>query len=240
MIKVYLDNNIIVDIEDGKILVDLFLNRGDCAYYFSQAHIEELLEAKGNPKVSQKGRLNLLSKLCGKNHILTGVVDIPEFVDKEPIEMYNLLCNTYSLRQPINQAVNQFDLFASRIQQELGFDTIQFNNEPPEDVLRLIDNRMNERLYIDLITYLNETEACKGKSLYNTLLQLIDMANYWGDKKTNRSNIARRYDASHAYFAQLCDILVTNDRRMSMKVQAIYSFLGVKTRVISADNFLQN
>lgn len=74
MIKVYLDNNIIVDIEDGKNLVDLLLNRGDCAYYFSQAHIEELLEAKDNPKVSQRGRLNLLSKLCGRSRCLNTIL----------------------------------------------------------------------------------------------------------------------------------------------------------------------
>lgn len=240
MIKVYLDNNIIVDIEDGKILVDLFLNRGDCAYYFSQAHIEELLEAKDNPKVSQRGRLNLLSKLCGRNHILTGVGDIPEFFDKEPLEMYNLSCNTYLVRQLINQSVNQFEALALNVRQELGFDTIQFNNEFPNNVLNLIDRRMKKKLGINLIAYLKKTEANMGKSLYHTLMQLVDMANYWGDKKTNHSNVARLYDASHAYFAQLCDILVTNDRRMSMKVQAIYSFLGVKTRVISADDFLQN
>lgn len=63
MFKAYLDNNVIVDIEDGKYSVEQFLNKDGYAYYFSQAHIEELLEAKGNPKISQSGRLNLLSNM---------------------------------------------------------------------------------------------------------------------------------------------------------------------------------
>lgn len=73
MYKAYLDNNIIVDIEDGAYTIEQFLNKNNYSYYFSQAHLEELLEAKDNPKVSQEGRLNLLAKLCGRNHILTGV-----------------------------------------------------------------------------------------------------------------------------------------------------------------------
>ena len=64
------------------------------------------------------------------------------------------------------------------------------------------------------------------------------MANYWGEKKTNHSDVARLYDSSHAYFAQLCDVLVTNDMKMGMKVKAVYSFLNVKTMVMSANEFL--
>ena len=65
MYKAYLDNNIIVDIEDGMYSLEQFLCKERYAYCFSYAHIKELLEAKGNPMISQIGRLNLLSKLCG-------------------------------------------------------------------------------------------------------------------------------------------------------------------------------
>lgn len=63
------------------------------------------------------------------------------------------------------------------------------------------------------------------------------MANYWSDKKTSHSDIARLYDASHAYSAQICDVLVSNDRKMRYKIKAIYSFLGVKTIVLSTQEF---
>lgn len=238
MYKAYLDNNIIVDIEDGKYSVEQFLNKDDYAYYFSQAHIEELLEAKDTPKVFQSGRINLISKLCGKNHILTGVDSVPEFFDKKPSEMYRLLDTP--LRQLIIQAVNQFEGIALKVRQELDFDTLHFNNESPENVLRIIDNRMKEKSGIDLYSYLMRTEAFMGKPIYHTLIQLIDMANYWGDKKTNRSDVARMYDASHAYFAQICDVLVTNDKKMCMKVKAIYYFLNVKTKVLTANDFFHS
>ncbi len=220
--------------------LEQFLCKERYAYCFSYAHIKELLEAKGNPMISQIGRLNLLSKLCGKNHILTGFDDTPEFFNKEPIEMYNIAGNYGFLRQTIHQTINRYNDIAMKVRQELGFDATKFNNESPENVLKFIDVRMTKKSGINLITYLKNTEAHMGSALFHTLMQLIDMANYWGDKKTIHSDVARLYDSSHAYFAQICDVLVTNDKRMNMKVRAVYSFLGIKTRVVSGDEFLRS
>lgn len=236
MYKVYLDNNIIVSIEDGEYSVEQFLSKNDYVYYFSQAHFEELLEAKNNPPISQTERLNLISKLSKKNRIITGVGFTPELFDKEPAEMFRLVDTP--IRQMIDQAVNKDDKSALSFRQKLGLDAKILNNQSPEMVLSIINNRMKERIGLDIFSYLKETEAINGRAMYHTLMQLIDMANYWGDKKTDHSNVARMYDAAHAYFAQICDVLVTNDKKMSKKVQAIYSFLNVKTKVVNACDFL--
>ncbi len=237
MYKAYLDNNIIVGIEDGDYSVEQFLNKNDYSYYFSQVHLEELLEAESNPKVSQEGRLNLIAKICGRNHILTGDDNKPEFFDKEPIEMYRIVA---PLRQFLNPAVavNQGNLLAKKVRQLFGFEAKQFNNESPEKVLSIIDAKMKEKLNLNIVSYLKETKAYNNSTIYHTLLQLINMANYWGDKDTSHSNVARLYDAEHAYFAQLCDVFVTNDKKLRMKIRAIYSFLDVKTKVIPVDDFL--
>lgn len=238
MNKAYLDNNIFVSIEAGDYFISQFLNKNNYTYYFSEAHMEELLEARNNPKVSQSERLNLISKLCDRNHILPNVHNTPEFFEKDPIEMYNIV--KHSLGLITNQIVNQFDEPSIKFRRELGFDTVKFNNEAPETILSLIDTRMKKCIGIDLTTYLRATGVNMGQSIYHTLIQLIDMANYWGDKKTNHSNVARLYDAAHAYFAQICDVLITNDKKMIMKVRAVYSFLGVKTKVMTAEEFLYN
>lgn len=54
--RVYLDNNVLVDIETGKFSVNTFSTIPHVEYYYSEAHLNELLEAKENPKVSQEGR----------------------------------------------------------------------------------------------------------------------------------------------------------------------------------------
>ena len=200
--------------------------------------MNELLEAKGNPKVSQEGRLNLISKLCGRNNILTGGFEAPEFLEKDPEEMYRQCDNP--LRAFIAQRVNTGDELFMELRERLGFDSTVFNNVSPGLVLEMIDDKVKEKLdNLDLLTYLRATGAIGDKPLYHTLFNLIDSANYWGDKKTAHSNIARLYDAAHAYFAQICDVLVTNDKRMRAKTKAVYSFLGVKTRVVSTSEYLE-
>ena len=235
--KVYLDNNVLVDIEAGKYSVDTFLAIPNVVYYYSDAHMNELLEAKGNQKVSQEGRLRLISRLCGRNNILTGGFEAPEFLEKDPEEMYRLCDNP--LRAIIAQRVNTGDELFMELRERLGFDSTVFNNVSPGLVLEMIDDKVKEKLdNLDLLTYLRATGAFGGKPLYHTLFNLIDSANYWGDKKTAHSNVARLYDAAHAYFAQVCDVLVTNDKRMRAKTKAVYSFLGVKTKVVSTNEYL--
>jgi len=236
--KVYMDNNVLVDIEVGKYSVEDFTGMSGATYYYSDAHINELLEAKGNPKVSQGGRLSLISQLCGCNNILTGGFETPEIYEKEPVEMYRLCDNP--LRTFMVQRVNTGDDLFMELRNKLDFDCTIFNNEKPELVLEMIDERMRQKFNnMDLLTYLRETEAFGGSPLYHTLFNLIDSANYWGDKKTSRSNVARFNDAAHAYFAQICDVLVTNDKRMRAKTKAVYSFLGVNTSLVPTNEYLE-
>ena len=42
--KAYLDNNILIDIEYGKYLLSEFLSVPGIEYYYSDAHLGELLE----------------------------------------------------------------------------------------------------------------------------------------------------------------------------------------------------
>lgn len=232
--KVYLDNNVLVDIEDGRYTVNDFLAK-DAEYYFSDAHMNEILEAIGNPKVSQGKRLELISEICGRNCILSGGYREPEVIMMDPIDMYRL-SNT-PLISHINKVVSNGAGVFERIREVLGFDSKIFNNENPENVLRILNQRMQEVLHIGLEQYLMRSEAFGGRVLFITLLNIIDAANYWGDVKSDHSEVARLNDSSHAYFAQICDVLVTNDKRMRSKIKAIYSFLGIKTKVLSVKEF---
>ena len=238
IMRVYLDNNVLVDIEQGKLNEKSFLSIPNAEYFYSDAHLGELLEARGTPKVSQEGRLDLISRLCGRKCLLTGVLNDPEFFEKDVEEMYRIVDTP--LRSTINaMAIKGGNIF-EKVRIELGFESRQFNNEPPERMLEIIDERMQEKIGIGLTPYLLSTEAFGGKVLYYTLLNIIDTANYWGDTKTDHSEVARLYDASHAYSAIICDALVTSDKRMMAKVKAIYSRLNVRTKVLSVKDFLSS
>ena len=42
-------------------------------------------------------------------------------------------------------------------------------------------------------------------------------------------------DAKHAYYGSYCDVLVTNDKRMTEKTKAVYKDMSISTKVISID-----
>ena len=234
--RVYLDNNVLVDIEYGNYKVSDFIAKPYVENYYSDAHLNELLEAVGNPNVSQDGRLKLIEEICGHNLILSGGYAQPEFLKKSPIEMYRLVAR--SLLPLINKQASNLTETFEKIRTELDFDSVKFNNEKPEKVLEILDKRMLEKFHMSLLQYLMLSEAIGGRVLFITLLNIIDAANYWGDAKTEHSEVARMNDASHAYFASICDILVTNDKRMRRKIKAIYLFLGIQTKVLSVKEYL--
>jgi hypothetical protein len=47
------------------------------------------------------------------------------------------------------------------------------------------------------------------------------------------------HDVTHVIYGSLADIFVSNDDRLRLKARAAYSYLGIRTRVRSFDEFQQ-
>ena len=241
--KVYLDNNIIVGIEEGDYDFTLFKSFSDVEYFYSAAHVDELIEGKDNPKISVNKRLTIISELAGTNHILNGYTE-PEFCPKSIQEMYAMVCSPVqtALRESINVASNNFNVDNDRFLDILKLKRIEVNNIKSCDIISEIDRRMleaeNPDDRIGVKEYLWQSEAV-GRSLYCTLFNLLDFVCFHKDRPTGHSNIARMHDASHAYYAQLCDVFVSDDKKMRYKTGAVYHYMGVGTRVISGKDFVR-
>lgn len=242
--KVYPDNNIIVGIEERNYDLSLFKSFPGVEYYYSAAHVDELIEGKDNPKISVDKRMHTISELCETNHILNGFQD-PEIYAKPIQEMYALANSSLQtiIRNQINSATINFNVDNDRFLEILKLKRIEVNNIKPCDIISEIDRRMleaeNPDDRISVREYLWRTKAV-GRSLYCTLFNLLDFACFHKDKPTDHSNIARMHDASHAYYAQLCDVFVSDDKRMRYKTEAVYNYLGVTTRVMSGKVFLES
>lgn len=241
--KVYLDNNIFVGIEEGDYDFTLFKSFSDVEYFYSAAHVDELIEGKDNPKISVNKRLTTISELAGTNHILNGYTE-PEFCPKSIQEMYAMACSPIqtALRESINVASNYFNVDNDRFLDILKLKRIEVNNIKSCDIISEIDRRMleaeNPDDRIGVKEYLWQSEAV-GRSLYCTLFNLLDFVCFHKDRLTGHSNIARMHDASHAYYAQLCDVFVSDDKKMRYKTEAVYHYMGVGTRVISGKYFVR-
>lgn len=240
--KVYLDNNIIVGVENGDYEISPFIIHEGVDFYYSAAHIEELIEGSHIKYLSVDKRLSTIDEICGFNHILNGCHE-PEFYPKAPKEMYDIECSPIlsCMRGLVNNRSALFNVNNKRFLEILKLRRIDVNNIKTCSIILEIDRRLQSaddpRDRISVKEYLQRTEAT-GQSVYATLFNLLDFACFYRDKPTDHSNIARLHDASHAYYAQLCDVFVSDDKRMRFKTEAVYSYLGVKTRVISGKEFL--
>ncbi len=82
-----------------------------------------------------------------------------------------------------------------------------------------------------LRTQLPENVNC-DYTLFLSLYILLDIIGYNGDKRRTLENIVT--DGIHAYYASYCDFFVTDDRNLFEKAKAIYTKLGIRTKIIDS------
>ena len=234
--NVYLDNNIIVDIESRDLSLDsLFIQNVN--YRYSSAHIGEMSEGE-NKGVNVIHRLKTIDRITSSNYI-DGIAK-PKFSRKDPHCVYverkqNVVLNI--IKMMINNSVNSFNVNRDSFVGILDWRKEEVNNIEHKDIIERLNNAMIEKLNVDIPFYLKSTEA-SGITLYHTLFNLLDFACFHKDKKGDHVNIARMYDAFHAYYASICDIFVSRDKRMRYKTMAVYHYLGVKTKVMDLKEYI--
>ncbi len=91
--------------------------------------------------------------------------------------------------------------------------------------------------YIDenIVFEKNKFELLKEShsSLQLTIGMLFVLLSYVGYKTEKRDkSVSGIHDVSHAIYATECDFLLTMDNKFAKKCEAVYSFLGVKTKVV--------
>lgn len=71
------------------------------------------------------------------------------------------------------------------------------------------------------------------------LQDVLNRCGYNRDKTAKLTN-SGAYDTEHAIYATYCKYLVTNDFRLSKRLNAIYYYLGLKTRCLSFKQWYEN
>ena len=232
--KVYLDNNVLIDIESNKYQFEDFVDLPNVEYYYSEAHIGELLNGTGKHPELKNVRLQTIERLCCSRYIAPDVANyVMEIEERAPLDIFEL----YSSAKPLHDAINKaasMNVNREGILTELSLNKVEVGNIKTEDIFNAIEQMMQRRLGFGIKEYINMGICNSGRTIFSTLFNLLDSVCYWRDK----NDVARFYDSSHAYFAQLCDVLVTNDKKMRVKSKAVYSYLGINTNVYSVDDFL--
>ena len=248
---VYLDNNIIVAIENGdysfnqikSILPDVKIN-----FFYSSAHIFEVESFKGNPVIS---KLDLLSKRFDslrsifKNNYL--YLDLKENellqIIEDPQEVYDTITLVPFGLDAMKGFMNLFTKEEKEnIRQQLGIEIQKINNYSPKEVIEHLNSKLTKwgtnQSFLDMIeNSIQLNPNWKNFGLHNRIagvFELLDMFGYWKDKETNTSNYARLWDADHCFFASYCDYFISDDRRTRCKASVVYNIYNKDTKIISS------
>lgn len=234
--RIYLDNNVLIDIEQNVYNINAFLSITGVEYYYSNAHISELLNGVDKSIIGLKEeRLSTINALCGNNYLFQDTPSRIRLARCAPEQAYENVSQFGFMRGRINELAQCFKPNRSGILGEFQWDGKEVGNYSPEEIFEVIDKKYRESKYhYGIKEYLILSEAYTGSTIYSSLFNLLDMVGYRKDK----DNVARLYDSSHAYYAQKCDVIVSNDARMRIKTETVYHYLNVDTRVMSAEEYL--
>lgn len=117
------------------------------------------------------------------------------------------------------------------IMKHYGIEKSRINNYTPEELI--------EKYHDFVEYYVHSTDDGMVMPAFQSFFNAMDMLGFWQDKRTARSNLARSYDANHAYFASACDYFVTNDQRTRNKANVLYYYYGMKTKAVSYTEFMK-
>lgn len=233
--KVYLDNNILISIEDGLINIkDLRSFFGDDAQFvYSYCHLLELLASNDRFESLCKKRMDTIRFVTQMQHISPDNDNDGQFIfeRKDPeIILKIILENSLIFEQmKVNARMIEFD--RERIINELSIDKRRLNNYSENEVISKLDKSLSDRIGFGLIPLVDLTGQRLQEQIC-TIFNFLDHVGFWTDIHTEKSCIARVYDSSHAYFASGCDYFLSNDRKARMKSRVAYKFKKIHSTIV--------
>lgn len=226
--RVYFDNNIIISIEKNEIdLVNLKDEFGsDAEFVYSYIHIQELLESGFRFDELKDNRLNTIRKITKNKCLIPNTNKLEsEFLllTMDPEFVLQHLKPTEFLVREMKNLIKNIDNNREILVKALEIDIIRLNNYSVNEVIEHINKAFVNNINLDLRTLINYTGVLLHEQICS-IFNILDIVGFWKDTKTEKSNMARAYDASHAYFASGCNYFVSNDTKALKKTKVAYHF----------------
>ncbi|MGE8570991.1 MAG: hypothetical protein ACN6NW_03000 [Acinetobacter amyesii] len=139
------------------------------------------------------------------------------------------------------------DKMSEIFRNEMGISAKQLNNINMPHVVEKIWNLYKDKegyqnFTIDDFWSINLLETNKGRKFYkyekiNVIYNMMNFIGFYSDTKLDQVNGVQRSmsDFTHAQIASFCHFFFTNDKNLIKKVDAIYEYLDVPTRLARID-----
>ncbi|MEX1001803.1 MAG: hypothetical protein WDZ35_06785 [Crocinitomicaceae bacterium] len=253
MRRIYLDNNVFVEIEKGNLDFSSILSWvGDenLEIPFSASHIQEAQNKSSNSLEERdsflRSRFQTISEITSNRYIYH---DLEKngmyFLSQVPQNVYNTI-NEVPAEELMRSWSNLVTIDQRKqITKDLGVDKV-VNNLSSKDLLEHLDNKVSvwgNFTFEGFIDYSMNLFPSEGYGLHNRIaavFELLDMLGYWKDKLTMNSNYARLWDSSHTNFAAYCHIFISDDLRTRKKVKFVYDLYKIGTKIYNSKGIIES
>ena len=248
-VPAYLDNNMIIDIENGKISmseIDKIVGSKNIVYGYSDAHIYETDTRQAHNGFTKEQlvtqRLNTISTVT-KDIFFNRVDGHLQFSPFSPFKRYDILKPQFPNKAMIVQGFINNMSFENRQKwrEKFSFDSGDVNNQAPENVIKYIADKLAEKgenMGNEFKEFNRLCNTTKDTKLYHTAVFFaikLEMAGYSKEKKKSpehNPDFPSMWDLDHITNAAYCEYFISKDRRCCDKAEVIYRTMRIPTSVI--------
>jgi hypothetical protein len=247
--NVYLDNNILIDIEQNNISKETIINNIDVninRFFYSSAHLQEAHEIKGSPQEIKNRlgkRFETISQVTNNNYLYHELkTQIVHKQIEKPSIVYQTITDIEFGQSAMKSMVNNVSEEQKVIfRNQLNLDITKLNNYNPAEVIEQINEKKDAFGGFSLLGLIDHAIAQfpnnQDFGLHNKfagVFEVLDLVGYWKDKYNEKSNYARLWDSNHAYYASFCDYFISDDKRTRNKANVVFHIFDIKTKVVSS------
>ena len=249
----YLDNNIVVLIENGTYTIDKILSLlpdKQTKFFYSAAHIQEAKNFQGSATMTKTEflgrRFETIRSIFKNNYLYFDITKKRQMqLIRDPLQVYETISFSDFGTGIMKMFVNLFSKDQKEgVRKNLGLDIQRLNNYSPSEVIKQLNSKLTSwgtnESFLELIEHAVRLHPDgKNFGLHNrvaAIFELLDLFGYWKDRETDNSNYARLWDADHTINAAYCDYFISDDRRTRYKANVVYDIYKIGTVIISAQN----
>jgi len=211
------------------------------------AFLDEGSNGYGTPKLGQLYKSMLQAMPSG-------------FVDSEHIEeirkffpnytpgasMWDMVKDTLPFAKQLTQNREFYLNYRKQLgEQGLKLD-VNSGNWNEDEVINNIDTFLKQYspdlTFMDYVnkSFENRKDPVTRFEFFNSAYVMLDMIGYKKDKLPKKTDSMQNIqtDAQHAFYGAYCDFFVVGDKNLMSKAKVLYNLIGIKTKVITPDKFI--
>ncbi len=244
----YLDNNIFIYLEEGKLDIANLKGTTDPlieTFSYSHTHIQETRGIMGDTDTVRreriKTRLNTIKKYTSSYLYVTLENEMIHEI-KDPTDFYSDIDDLEFSSNVLGGLMNAIsESQKNEIRKELDIDPFKINNYKHDEVIMQLNKKVyshfNGMSFLELLASVENyyTFEMGLKNRVAGIFEYLDFLGYWKDTYTTKSNAARLWDSMHTVYASECDYFISDDKRTRNKARVAYDIYGIQTIVVSSN-----